>query len=140
MTLTSSPQPNTSDAAPSSVEAAEEAWLAALTAPDAEERFRSLMLPECLVVHGPVGHLDDLEAFLRNASGRSRAQRIDVHDVITRQFDDTAIVSCLQEMRVAYLPDRTPFVIQAAVTRVWLRRGEGWRLAHMQMARRFPPS
>ena len=52
----------------------------------------------------------------------------------------TAVVSCLQEMRVAFVPELTPFVIQAAVTRVWVRSPSGGRqLAHLQMARRLPP-
>ncbi|MFJ9179441.1 nuclear transport factor 2 family protein [Streptomyces sp. NPDC102360] len=125
---------------PATVEEAESAWLAAQTATDAQERQRALLHPECVVVHAAVGHQHGVDDFLGYASRLGRTSQVDTYDVTVRRFGDTAVVSCLQEMRIAFVPELTPFVIQAAVTRVWVtdERG-GWRLAHLQMARRLPP-
>ncbi|MGW5635016.1 nuclear transport factor 2 family protein [Streptomyces sp. NPDC003832] len=124
---------------PATVDDAEAAWLAALTRSDAAQLLKELLLPEAVLVHGPVGHLHDTETFLRETEKRPPAGQVDVHDVTVRRFGDTAIVSCLQEMRVPFVPGTTDFVIQAAVTRVWVHGDGGWRLAHLQMARRIPP-
>ena len=61
----------------------------------------------------------------------------EVLDAQIREFDDIAIVTCLQEMDIPFVPDLPSFVIQAAVTRVWIRTDEEWRLVHLQMARRL---
>ncbi|GFJ87775.1 hypothetical protein [Phytohabitans rumicis] len=47
---------------PDTVAQAEAAWLVAITK-GSEER-RELMLPDCVVVHGPVGNVHDRERFL----------------------------------------------------------------------------
>ncbi|MFK0159947.1 nuclear transport factor 2 family protein [Streptomyces sp. NPDC090493] len=122
----------------SSVESAEAAWLDAVrdTGTDA---MRRLMHPDCVVVHAPVGRIDGVDAFVQHSAGMGRVTEVRTYDVTVQHFDQVAIVSCLQEMRVVLVPDRTPFVFQAAVTRVWLTDGTGRRLAHMQLARRQPP-
>lgn len=123
---------------PATVEAAEAAWLEAMavTGPDA---MRRLMHPDCVVVHAAVGHIHGVEDFLQHSARMGRITEIEAFDVTVRRFDRVAIVSCLQEIHVAYVPDLTPFVIQAAVTRVWAPEDSGWKLAHMQLARRQPP-
>ncbi|WP_258574860.1 nuclear transport factor 2 family protein [Streptomyces shenzhenensis] len=135
MTNSSTISPAGGDA---TVELAEAAWLEATTAtePDA---MRRLMHPECVVVHAPVGRIDGVEAFLGHTARLGRITAVQAYDVTVQRFDRMAIVSCLQEMGIAFLPDLTPFVVQAAATRVWLRSRAGWRLAHMQLARRQPP-
>lgn len=120
------------------VELAEAAWLDAMTA-SGSVAMRGLMHPDCVVVHAAVGHIHRAEEFLRHTASMGRITRIEAYEVTVRQFAGAAIVSCLQEMHVVYVPDLTPFVIQAAVTRVWVPDGAGWKLAHMQLARRLPP-
>ncbi|MCX4641958.1 MULTISPECIES: nuclear transport factor 2 family protein [unclassified Streptomyces] len=125
---------------PATIEEAERAWLAAQTAPDLEERLRALMHPDCIVVHAAVGHQHGVDTFLRYAAQRGHTGQVKTYDETVRHFGATAVVSCLQEMQVAFVPELAPFVIQAAVTRVWVAADEGgWKLAHMQMARRLPP-
>lgn len=127
-----------STAAPTTATEAEVAWLGALAA-DTQDGMRRLLHPDCVVVHGPVGHIHDGEEFLRYAAGVGRIREVRVHDVVTQHLGGPAVVSCLQESRIAFVPDLTPFVIQAAVTRVWVPGAGGWLLAHMQMARRQMP-
>ncbi|MFF0157251.1 YybH family protein [Streptomyces sp. NPDC005263] len=129
-----------SASAPATVEEAEAAWLAAQTLPDPEPALRALMHPDCVIVHSAVGHIHGVDDWLRYAAQLGRTSQVDTHDVTVQRFGTTAVVSCLQELWVAFVPDLAPFVIQAAVTRVWVRSSSGgWRLAHLQMARRLPP-
>ncbi|MGW2330279.1 nuclear transport factor 2 family protein [Streptomyces sp. NPDC001700] len=137
---TSSPGPTGHPAAPATVEEAEAAWLAAQTLPDPEPSLRALMRPDCVVVHSAVGHIHGVDDWLRYAARLGRTSRVDTYDVTVQRFATTAVVSALQEMRVAFVPELTPFVIQAAVSRVWVTAASGgWQLAHMQLARRLPP-
>jgi hypothetical protein len=119
------------------VELAEAAWLEAMTA--GPDPMRPLLHPECVVVHSPVGRIDGVDAFLEHTARMGRITGIKAFNVTVQRFDQVAIVSCLQEMHIVYIPDATPFVVQAAVTRVWVPDGDGWLLAHMQLARRQPP-
>lgn len=126
---------------PATVEEAEAAWLTALTLADPEPGVRALAHPECVFVHGPVGHIHRLNDWVPYAKRVGRTHQVDTYDVTVQRFGTTAVVSCLQEMRVAFLPELTPFVIQVAVSRVWMEFPEhGWQLMHLQMARRLPPS
>lgn len=120
------------------VETAETAWLEAFQ-DIGTDAMRRLMHPDCVVVHAPVGRIDGVDAFLQHTVGMGRISGVRTYDITVRHFDRMAIVSCLQEMRVALAPDRTPFVIQAVATRMWLAGESGWKLVHMQMARRQPP-
>ncbi|BBC31026.1 hypothetical protein SGFS_023200 [Streptomyces graminofaciens] len=130
----------TARSAPATVEDAEAAWLAAQTLPDPEPAIRALLHPGCVVVHSAVGHIHGTDDWLVYAERMGRTSRVDTFDVTVQRFGTTAVVSCLQEMRVAIVPDLPPFVIQAAVTRVWVQSPSGgWQLAHLQMARRLPP-
>ncbi|WP_075737932.1 nuclear transport factor 2 family protein [Streptomyces acidiscabies] len=126
--------------APATVEEAEAAWLAAQTLPDPEPVLRALLHPSCVIVHSAVGHIHGVDDWLRYAARLGRTSQVDTHDVTVQRFGTTAVISCLQEMWVAFVPELAPFVIQAAVTRVWVRSSSGdWQLAHLQMARRLPP-
>lgn len=138
--MTESPtgSPTAPDGGAAAVESAEAGWLEAVR--DAgTDAMRRLMHPDCVVVHAPVGRIDGVDAFLQHTAGMGRVTGARAFDVTVRHFDQVVIVSCLQEMRVGFVPDRTPFVIQAAATRVWLAGGTGCRLVHMQLARRQPP-
>ncbi|MFI1710477.1 nuclear transport factor 2 family protein [Streptomyces griseoruber] len=129
-----------SSSAPASVEEAEAAWLAAQTLPDPEPALRALLHPDCVIVHSAVGHIHGVDDWLEYAKRLGRTSQVDTYDVTVQRFGTTAVVSCLQEMRVAFVPDLPPFVIQAAVTRVWVTDDSGRRrLAHLQLARRLPP-
>ncbi|MFL5993652.1 MAG: hypothetical protein ACJ736_04940 [Streptomyces sp.] len=48
--------------APATVAEAEDAWLVAITRGDEEQR--QLMLPDCVIVHTPVGNTHERERFL----------------------------------------------------------------------------
>ncbi|MFI6668102.1 hypothetical protein ACIBM1_24600 [Streptomyces sp. NPDC050481] len=48
---------------PATVAEAEDAWLVAITKGDEEQR--RLMLPDCVIVHGPVGNTHERESFPR---------------------------------------------------------------------------
>jgi hypothetical protein len=120
------------------IDDAEEALIKALTAADIEP-LRSLLHPQFIAVHSPVGLIQDAEQFLANTAARPATERVEVIDPIVRHFSDTVTVSCIQEMRIRMVPDLPSFVIQAAVSRVWVREGGSWQLAHLQLARRFPP-
>lgn len=120
------------------VEEAEQAWLDAMSA-DTRDDLAALLHPDFRAVHGPVGFIHDQQRFLADAEGRPAAKSVRAIESEIRTFGDTAVVSCLQEMHIAFVPDLAPFVIQAAVTRVWVREGQSWKLAHLQMCRRVPP-
>ncbi|GKQ41948.1 nuclear transport factor 2 family protein [Streptomyces sp. A012304] len=141
--MTDSPTPATAESArsvPATLEDAEAAWLAAQTLPDPEPAIRALLHPDCVIVHSAVGHIHRTDDWLAYAKRMGRTSQVDTFDVTVQRFGTTAVVSCLQEMRVAYVPDLPPFVVQAAATRVWVRSSAGgWQLAHLQMARRLPP-
>ncbi|MFZ3555859.1 nuclear transport factor 2 family protein [Streptomyces sp. BH055] len=132
--------PPSSSTAPATVEEAEAAWRTAQTLPAPESALRALLHPDCVIVHSAVGHLHRVDDWLRYAARLGPTSQVDTFDVTVREFGSTAVVSCLQEMRVAFVPELAPFVIQAAVTRVWVESPKhGWQLAHLQMARRTPP-
>ncbi|MEU4612861.1 nuclear transport factor 2 family protein [Streptomyces umbrinus] len=126
--------------APATVEEAEAAWRTAQTLPDPEPTLRALMHPDCVIVHSAVGHIHGVNDWLVYVGNLGRTSQVDTFDVTVQRLGTTAVVSCLQEMRVAFVPGLATFVIQAAVTRVWVQsRSGGWQLAHLQMARRLPP-
>jgi ketosteroid isomerase-like protein len=140
--MTASPASPSSASLPApdatTVELAEAAWLDAMTA-TGTDAMRALMHPDCVVVHAAVGHIHRAEEFLQHTANMGRITRIEAYDVTVQRFAEVAIVSCLQEMHVAYVAGLTPFAIQAAATRVWVPDEAGWKLAHMQLARRLPP-
>lgn len=121
------------------ISAAEAAWVESLTAPT-RDSMQQLLHPAFVGVHGPVGYIHDRDEFLADASRRPPAVAVRILDAQIREFDDIAIVTCLQEMDIPFVPDLPSFVIQAAVTRVWIRTDDDWRLVHLQMARRLPPA
>lgn len=126
--------------APATVEEAEAAWRAAQALQDPEPALRALVHPDCVIVHSAVGYIHGVDDWLVYAGRLGRTSQVDTFDVTVQRLGTTAVVSCLQEMRVAFVPDLAPFVIQAAVTRVWVQSPSGgWQLAHLQMARRLPP-
>lgn len=120
------------------LEEAEAAWAQAFISP-APEELRSLLHPRFVAVHGPVGAIDDAVQFIAQVANRPTPSRIKVHTPVVHEFGDAATVACLQEWDIEFTPGAPPFVIQAAVTRVWIRNDGNWRLAQLQMSRRFPP-
>jgi hypothetical protein len=124
---------------PTTIDDAEAAWLKALLTPTTEA-LRTLLHPQFVAIHSPVGVISDKEQFLADAAGRPAPQDIQILATTVRDFPDMATVSCLQEVRVPFVPDAPPFVIQQAVSRVWVRAGDGWQLAHLVMYRRNAPS
>jgi ketosteroid isomerase-like protein len=124
--------------APATVEQAEAAWLDAQDGTDLDA-IRRLMHPECLVVHSLPGRIDGVESFLQYKAQMGRLTGNTTHGVTVRRFGEVAIVTCVQEFRVAPAPDLIPLVVQAAVTRVWVPTDTGFRLVQLQMSRRQIP-
>ena len=120
------------------IDEAEAAWVESFTAPTTEP-MRLLLHPQFIAVHGPVGHIQDAEQFIADANARPRPIRTEILGPTVRKFGDVATVSCIQETHAPFAPGLPPFVIQAAVSRVWVRDDDRWQLAHLQMARRMPP-
>jgi uncharacterized protein DUF4440 len=121
------------------IDEAEAAWRTALLAPTTEP-LRALLHPQFVAIHSPVGAIHDKEQFLADTAGRPTPEDVQVLTSTTRHFPELATVSCLQEVRVRFVPDAPPFVIQQASSRVWVRVDDGWQLAHLVLYRRFPPS
>jgi ketosteroid isomerase-like protein len=134
MTTTPTPTDETTKA----IEAAEEAWLRALT--EGEEAMRALMLDNSHVVHGPVGKIDDRDNFAKFASTRRRTVYAKAEELGITVRGNTAITTCLQEMHIVFAEELPPFPVQEAVTRVWEHTPDGWRLAHMHQSKRMPPA
>ncbi|KUO09727.1 hypothetical protein [Streptomyces sp. DSM 15324] len=79
MTATTQPASSGTDdvRGPDTLARAEAAWLVAITQGD--DAQRALMLPDCVIVHGPVGDVHDRERFLAyDVPGARRASRRDV--------------------------------------------------------------
>ncbi|KUN81328.1 nuclear transport factor 2 family protein [Streptomyces griseoruber] len=121
---------------PDTVSEAEAAWLVAITKGDEEQR--ALMLPECVIVHGPVGNVHDRERFLAYNASMGATLEAESSEVECREREGRAIVTCFQKMSIRRVPDLPPFLVQAVATRVWFATDEGWRLGHMQLSRRQP--
>lgn len=121
---------------PATVAEAEDAWLVAITKGDEEQR--QLMLPDCVIVHGPAGNIQERESFLGYSASMGATVEAETSEVTCRERGGRAIVTCFQKMRIRRLPDLPPFLIQAVATRVWFSTDEGWRLGHMQLSRRQP--
>ncbi|MFD8656369.1 MULTISPECIES: nuclear transport factor 2 family protein [Streptomyces] len=137
MTTTPSAPSSTDDArVPEEVAQAEAAWLVALTKGDEEQR--ALMLPDCVIVHGPVGNVHDRERFLRYNASMGATLEAETSEVTCQEREGRVIVTCFQKMRIRRVPDLPPFLVQAVATRVWFSTDEGWRLGHMQLSRRQP--
>jgi ketosteroid isomerase-like protein len=119
------------------IEQAEAAWLVALT--EGEEAMTALMLEDSRAVHGPVGKIDDREAFAHFTWTRRRHVFAKAENLSITVRGSTAIATCLQEMHIVFDEALPPFPVQEAVTRVWEETAEGWRLAHMHQAKRMPP-
>ncbi|GKQ41952.1 nuclear transport factor 2 family protein [Streptomyces sp. A012304] len=122
---------------PDTVARAEAAWLVAITLGDEEQR--RLMLPDCVVVHAPVGNVHDRERFLGHNASMGATLEAETSEVTCLERGGRAIVTCYQKMRIRRVPDLPPFLVQAVATRVWFSTDEGWRLGHMQLSRRQPP-
>ncbi|MEW2403413.1 nuclear transport factor 2 family protein [Streptomyces sp. NPDC046862] len=122
---------------PDTVRQAEAAWLVAITKGDEEQR--ALMLPDCVIVHGPVGNVHDRERFLGYNASMGATLEAETSEVTCGERGGRAIVTCFQKMRIRRVPDLPPFLVQAVATRVWFSTDEGWRLGHMQLSRRQPP-
>lgn len=123
---------------PDTVENAEKAWLEVFLDSD-HARMRSLLHPEFIAVHGPSGSIQGADVFAAMSEKRPPAAGIEVFEPTVRQVGDVATVSCIQEFHVAFEPDVPPFAFQAACSRVWTRGEDGWKLLHLQMARRIVP-
>ena len=121
---------------PDTVARAEAAWLVAITQGDEEQR--ALMLPDCVIVHGPVGNVHDRERFLAYNASMGATIEAETSEVTCREREGRAIVTCFQKMSIRRVPDLPPFLVQAVATRVWFPTDEGWRLGHMQLSRRQP--
>ncbi|CAM5309980.1 nuclear transport factor 2 family protein [Streptomyces aurantiogriseus] len=121
---------------PDTVAQAEAAWLVALTEGDEEQR--ALMLPNCAIVHGPVGNVHDRERFLAYNASMGATIEAETSEVTCRERAGRAVVTCFQKMSIRRVPDLPPFLVQAVATRVWFATDEGWRLGHMQLSRRQP--
>ncbi|MFF5138570.1 nuclear transport factor 2 family protein [Streptomyces sp. NPDC013157] len=121
---------------PDTVSQAEAAWLVAIT--KGEEEQRALMLPDCVIVHGPVGNVHDRERFLAYNASMGATLEAETSEVTCRERGGRAIVTCYQKMSIRRVPDLPPFLVQAVATRVWFATDEGWRLGHMQLSRRQP--
>jgi hypothetical protein len=122
--------------APATVAEAEDAWLVAITKGDEEQR--ELMLPDCVIVHGPVGNIHERDRFIAYNASMGATVEAETSEVTCRERGERAIVTCFQKMRIRRLPDLPPFLVQAVATRVWFSTDEGWRLGHMQLSRRQP--
>jgi hypothetical protein len=121
---------------PDTVAQAEAAWLVAITKGDEEQH--ELMLPDCVVVHGPVGNVHERERFLSYNASMGPTVEAETSEVTCRERGGRAIVRCFQKMRIRRVPDLPPFLVQAVARRVWFLTDEGWRLGHMQLSRRQP--
>ncbi|MFC8519404.1 nuclear transport factor 2 family protein [Streptomyces sp. NPDC057257] len=121
---------------PDAVAQAEAAWLVAITKGDEEQR--ALMLPDCVIVHGPVGNVHDRERFLAYNASMGATLDAETSEVTCREREGRAVVTCFQTMNIQRVPDLPPFLVQAVATRVWFSTEEGWRLGHMQLSRRQP--
>ncbi|MBY6685623.1 DUF4440 domain-containing protein [Rhodococcus sp. BP-149] len=118
------------------IDGAEEAWLRAIQ--EGTDDQRELMLDECTVVHGPVGHIHGREEFLEYNASMGAIVEAETSDVLVVEHPGVAIVSCHQRMRVRMDAELTPFLIQAGVTRVWFDTPDGWKLGFQQLSRRQP--
>jgi SnoaL-like domain len=118
------------------IDDAEQAFIDALTG---KRSLRDLLHPDFIAVHGAPGFRHSAERFAGESEKRAPAAKVLILEPVVRRLGSQAIVTCLQEMHVAFVPDEAPFVIQAVATRVWTETGEGWRLFHLQMARRVTP-
>jgi len=132
----STPPAPASDTA--TVELAEAAWLEAMNTGD-PDAWRRLMHPECVVVHAPVGHIQNVDEFLQFRAGASGFNGTKTYDVTVQRFGEVAIVTSVIEFHATALPGAAPFPIQAATTRVWVLDGADWKLAHLQLQRRQLP-
>ncbi|MFF4117606.1 nuclear transport factor 2 family protein [Streptomyces sp. NPDC001714] len=123
-------------ASTATVAEAEAAWLVAITRGDEEQR--ALMLPDCVIVHAPVGHVHDRESFLDHNASMGATLRAETSQVTCQERAGRAVVTCHQKMSIRRIPDLPPFLVQAVATRVWFATDGGWRLGHMQLSRRQP--
>lgn len=96
------------------------------------------MLPDCVIVHGPVGNVHERERFLGYNASMGATVEAETSEVTCRERGGRAILTCFQRMRIHCLPDLRPFLVQAVSTRVWFSTDEGWRLGHMQLSRCQP--
>jgi hypothetical protein len=94
---------------PDTVAQAEAAWLAAITKGDEEQR--QLMLPDCMIVHGPVGNVHDRERFLRYNASMGATVEASTSAATCRERGGRTIVTCLQKMRIRRVPALPPFLV-----------------------------
>lgn len=123
---------------PDTVAQTDAAWLVAIT--KAGEEQRELMLPDCVIVHGPVGNVHERERFLSCNASTGPILKAETSEVTCLEREGRAIVTCFHKMRIRRSPDLPPFLVQAVATRMWFSADEGWRLGHMQLSRRQPPA
>jgi uncharacterized protein DUF4440 len=122
---------------PVNVGGAERAWAAAFVA-DTTDDMRALLHPDFVAVHGPAGHIRTGDLFLADADARPRPISVQMLTPTVHEFGDTATVGCIQQLEIPFIAEAAPFILQAAVTRVWIRSDQHWKLAHLQMSPRTP--
>lgn len=71
---------------PATVTEAEDAWLVAITKGDEEQR--ALMLPDCVIVHGPVGNVHERERFLGYNASMGATVEAETSEVTCRERGD----------------------------------------------------
>lgn len=62
-----------------------------------------------------------MDAFRQHTARVGRITGSEAFDVTVRRCDAMTVVGCLREMHIVCVPDVTPFVVQAAITRVGCR-------------------
>lgn len=79
---------------PATVAEAEAAWLVAIT--NGDEEKRELMLPDCVIVHGPVGNVHERERFLGCKASMGATVEAETSQVTCLERGGRAIVMCFQ--------------------------------------------
>jgi ketosteroid isomerase-like protein len=111
-------------------------WAAAEVAADVATLDQLAADDFCLI--GPYGFILDKQQWLdRYRSGDFSTNMLSWDDVTVRQYGDVAIAIGTQTQKAAY--KGTPSDGQFRVSQVLVRRGDDWRLAHLQLSLTTPP-
>ncbi len=120
----------------SEIRAAEETWTLAMTTSD-EAALQDLIDDGALLTHGS-GNMEPKAPFIANLFGRVQIESITRDEITIRPLAPTVVVAfCYQALDLrSRTPDAPLRTLRTAVTKVWIKREQGWRMANYQATRR----
>ncbi len=118
------------------IKSVEARWSRAMTASD-EAALQDLIDDDAILTHGS-GKMEEKAPFIANIFRRVEIEAIARDALLIKTVAPTvAVAFCHQELRLrSREPDAPLRILNTAVSKLWVKREQGWRMANYQATRR----